>query len=528
MLTLTQRDGKWVVLRDGNVLAVKDNHDDAIAAMLAIEEETPSAAALLAETWEGPIARSKLTGDGRDFTACKWTWRDPAESRLPLMWQTETDMGHFSALLAGYMTSLRVDDSGTVWATGKFFDNDQGREFRDVLASAGRWGVSVDPGAVEWEDTCLEEDDEGWCVEGLTTFLAYEIIGVTGTPFPAFEDAWIELSSTSSQPTETDAEAARLAIDNMPEHAFDDSDDDGKCNFETEGGQVCDGTEDEHVGRWSDSEDSDEDDSEEMRAISAAGGPAKPPAAWFENPNLSEPTPIQITDQGQVFGHVATFDQCHIGWNDTCITAPDRVATRMFHTGTVLTREGTTIPTGPLIMGTDHPATDPSITAQAAIDHYSHTGLAWADVRLGVDDIGIWCAGALRPGISDDQVRVLRGSSLSGDWRTIDGELQLCAVLAVNTPGFPIPRALAASGRPYPREAKQLRARLVAGRPVAATGLGIVKCTECAKRAQAAHGSSGPDARIDTVLQLLHVIETRTRALAQTRREQLRARLRRE
>ena len=43
---------------------------------------------------------------------------------------------------------------------------------------------------------------------------------------------------------------------------------------------------------------------------------------------------------------------------------------------------------------------------------------------------------ALRPGLSDEQVRTLRASPLSGDWRYIDGQLELVGALAVNLPGF--------------------------------------------------------------------------------------------
>lgn len=78
-----------------------------------------------------------------------------------------------------------------------------------------------------------------------------------------------------------------------------------------------------------------------------------------------------------------------------------------------------------------------------------------ADVAIGEDEHGIWVAGAVRPGAAPEQVHALRGSPLSGDWRWIDGEYELVAALAVNTPGFPIPReadtetpALVASGRP--------------------------------------------------------------------------------
>jgi hypothetical protein len=57
-------------------------------------------------------------------------------------------------------------------------------------------------------------------------------------------------------------------------------------------------------------------------------------------------------------------------------------------------------------------------------------------------------------------VRLLRGSTLSGDWRGVDGNLELIALLAVNVPGFPVPRtrALVASGDDGERELLALTA----------------------------------------------------------------------
>jgi hypothetical protein len=69
-----------------------------------------------------------------------------------------------------------------------------------------------------------------------------------------------------------------------------------------------------------------------------------------------------------------------------------------------------------------------------------------ADVIAGEDQFGIWVAGALRPDITPAQIRAFRASSPSGDWRPINGRLELVAVCAVNVPGFPIARAIAASG----------------------------------------------------------------------------------
>jgi hypothetical protein len=45
------------------------------------------------------------------------------------------------------------------------------------------------------------------------------------------------------------------------------------------------------------------------------------------------------------------------------------------------------------------------------------------------------------------QVRALRASAPSGDWRPINGSLELVAVCQVNVPGFPLARAMVASGK---------------------------------------------------------------------------------
>jgi hypothetical protein len=95
-------------------------------------------------------------------------------------------------------------------------------------------------------------------------------------------------------------------------------------------------------------------------------------------------------------------------------------------------------------VGTGHAATD--LGAHATVEHYDNTGTAAADVALGEDRHGIWAAGVVRPGTPAEKVHALRASPISGDWRWIDGNLELVAALAVNVPGFPVPRARVASG----------------------------------------------------------------------------------
>ena len=61
-------------------------------------------------------------------------------------------------------------------------------------------------------------------------------------------------------------------------------------------------------------------------------------------------------------------------------------------------------------------------------------------MRAGEDEFGIWVAGAVDAEVAPAIARKLRASALSGDWRRVDGSLELVAALAVNVPGFPIPR----------------------------------------------------------------------------------------
>lgn len=182
----------------------------------------------------------------------------------------------------------------------------------------------------------------------------------------------------------------------------------------------------------------------EMLSLTASGGNLLP-RAWFENPQLEGPTALTVTEDGRVFGHIATWGVCHIGIQNVCTTAPKSPTNySMFRLGYVET-DGGGVAVGQITMGTGH--ADLRKNPAATLAHYDNTGTAIADVAAGEDRYGIWIAGALRASVSGEQRAALRAAKLSGDWRLISGALELVAVLAVNTPGFPVPRtSLAASG----------------------------------------------------------------------------------
>jgi len=183
---------------------------------------------------------------------------------------------------------------------------------------------------------------------------------------------------------------------------------------------------------------------EKMAALMAAAAPSAPPKEWFDNPNLTGPTPLHIGDDGRVYGHVAVWDTCHVGIGDQCVQPPKSLTSyAYFHTGEMAVDDGSRIAVGRLTYGGGHAT--PNLGFRAASEHYDRTSNTGAYVRAGEDEHGIWVAGALSPEAGDDAVRQMRAAPLSGDWRRIGGNLEMVAALHVNTAGFPIPRSMAAS-----------------------------------------------------------------------------------
>lgn len=197
-------------------------------------------------------------------------------------------------------------------------------------------------------------------------------------------------------------------------------------------------------------------------ALVASGGQLLAPAAWFEDPQFNTHdgrmvqgpdgrwgAPLTITEQGQVFGHIARWDVCHTGSGRDCQVAPHSMNDyAYFRLGSVLTDEGL-VATGSLTIG-DKPGVghaDLRLGLRETLAHYDNAASAWADVSVGEDEYGIWCAGWVRPGTRAEQIVAARASKLSGDWRPVNGwDLDLVAALCVNSPGFPIPRIRVAAG----------------------------------------------------------------------------------
>lgn len=183
--------------------------------------------------------------------------------------------------------------------------------------------------------------------------------------------------------------------------------------------------------------------------------------ALFDNPNLDRITPITVTDDGRVVGHVATHDTCHVGMPGVCTTAPvDNDGYGMFHR---YQPEGFPVPVGRITTGggrfgctcrqcggrnDDHACL--KLSLGGAIAHHDRLStVAW--VRVGEDTRlnAVWIAGVANPAATVEELAALSRRKVSGDWRPSGGRTELVEILALarEEPGFPLPRFRIAAGQ---------------------------------------------------------------------------------
>lgn len=458
-----------------------------LAAGDGTDDSTASGDGLLAERWvsDQGLCFSEDTPGGRDFSQCTWSWRDPATSLVPLMFMSEnTDWGHLGAELAGFVEEFHMDGT-TPAGSGRFYDTEIGVQARDTLLGGRSFGVSVDPSEnveVEYHDECVEQDEDGWCTSYSFSviFTAYEIAGVTMCPFPCFENAGIKLDASGAASTRRPVRASVLVPTRPPREWMTLAEPEPGHDFLDD----------------------------------LTGDDVLVPQRDRAGNQVTLACPMTLRDDALVYGHLTTWGQCHTGdpWGPgVCASAsPSSTGYADFLTGQVVCDDGSTVATGALTVGCEHSF---AFTASGVRDHLAHAGMGWADVHVVDGVYGPWLSGVLRPGITDDQLRVLRSLSLSGEWV---GEL--AGILAVNVPGLPVQRALAASafaGRTIP--VASMRASAKKGGLTSLVGANIVApCPECQKRLGAT-GSPGAQplsmAAGKQIMHALSVLERRTRHL---------------
>jgi hypothetical protein len=354
--------------------------------------------------WEGVLGmEGHPTSDGRYLLPGEIGNRDLP---LPLMAQFETEEGHKGAKVAGKITRLWREDrpdigpnAVAIMGAGLFDSGEVGQEAARLVDDEVLRGVSLDLPAEKivaidpdtMEEVSEEDVDFGTLLTGgYLTGIAGKIAAVTIVPVPAFEEASIAV--TDGQAVVASAYGLKVKRD--------------------------------------------------VLTASAAGqAPLKPPLDWFFIPEPNEPTPLTVTDDGRVYGHLALWNQCHAGFASCELAPRSRTSYAYFHVGEIQTADGEYLPVGRITVGQGGQAKGGHASLvlgrKGAMEHYDATGCVGAFVRASDGRHGIWLSGAVRSDVAAERVRDLRANPPSGDWR--DGEL--VAVLSVPVPGFPIPRS---------------------------------------------------------------------------------------
>lgn len=182
----------------------------------------------------------------------------------------------------------------------------------------------------------------------------------------------------------------------------------------------------------------------EESLVASAMAPTSPPLDWFTTAEPPGLMPLTVTDDGRVFGHLAAWNSCHTGFSDVCTRAPRSASSyAYFHVGELDTADGKRVSVGKLMVaktGRSGKHAPLDVSRLEAAKHYDDNTAVGAYIRVIDGKHGPWAAGVIRPGLEPEGIAQLKANPPSGDWRRVNGSLELIAALAVPVPGFPVPR----------------------------------------------------------------------------------------
>lgn len=395
----------------------------------------------LSVTFPVIIVEGMETSDGRFIVPGALQARALPMPILAMTGNPEGGDGHAGAEVIGRLDTItRVPgpqvtnrQTGQPFPEGTFVWTGTGEIDPDMPAAAlveKRYltGNSADLSDVDAELIWSEDDEDGEMLGELEQIRVTRgfISGTTVCPFPAFAEAYIVLEGEELTPADDMPEELVAAA--FPAWRSPDVGDD--C-LPCQAGQDA--------------------------VVASVGAEKVPSADYFAELELEGPTPLTIGQPDadgfrEVYGHLAEWGTCHIGFSGQCRTAPrSRSGYAYFLTGAHPARDSNgelvSVPVGRLTYDTGHAPTSAGgrpVPAAPAAAHYDNTGSIGAYVTAGEDDYGIWVHGIVAPGAD---VAKLSATPPSGDWRPIGGSLELVAALHVNTPGFPVPRVMVAGGQ---------------------------------------------------------------------------------
>jgi len=184
----------------------------------------------------------------------------------------------------------------------------------------------------------------------------------------------------------------------------------------------------------------------EVVLTASAGVRALPPAEYFtRHPDtgalvIEEPDEFGIR---RTYGYAGERGVCHIGYDGRCVEIPvdESGMYAEFHLGRTKTADEGYLDTGVITYKVDHRDAKTILSETAEKQHYDNIAHAWAAVRLGTDEFGVWFSGVVLPGLPEEDITLIEATgqvSIEAKYGAIR------ALQAVNVPGFPVMRSSAA------------------------------------------------------------------------------------
>lgn len=447
-------DTPYAVIKDsdGSTAGCHPTQEDAQVQVDALYANDPNASGGDAESdlvtmetnnvvpWSGVLAVEGVpTGDGRQFAAGALTW---ATLPLPLRWLKESTHGGMQ--VNGVVNIGRIDAVERVASQiigrgvidiGQPDGVEAARQMGTTAAPGFLSGISIDaddPMRAEveyiWADGCADldvaaasEEDFMRCMEPeMVIYHSGRIRAATLCDIPAFDEARVYLAEALPDPAKPPVSGAPVPV---PDDAKGAPPVPPKAA--TSSVSVADVVE----------------------VLTAAAHTITiedlPPADWFYEPrDMPDVGAITVTDDGRIFGLLAPRNVAHRAFADRLVTVPHRhVDYSTWMCRETIVAGGGRIAAGAITMDCGHAPVGRGGHAQPAVDHYDNACSVVASACVGENQHGVWIAGSLMPGVSPSQVARMLACQLSGDWRphrSKPGTRELCGVLLVPVPGFPV------------------------------------------------------------------------------------------
>lgn len=170
--------------------------------------------------------------------------------------------------------------------------------------------------------------------------------------------------------------------------------------------------------------------------------------SFFEYPGFDGPTPMTVTEDGRIYGHVRLNGTCFqygggAGKGPRCIEPPASACNyAKFRVHGAKMDDGSIMAVGALTFGDGHVSRG---GLEASRKHYDDVATVAAKVTAGRDQWGDWIAGEVVDAYRDRAYDLLL-SPLSGHWEPDSDNhnyLEMLAAHIVVTPGYSVPRIVA-------------------------------------------------------------------------------------